>query len=152
NFRDYIWKSRGRFDYTPDDCHRFADAVAQHVVPVVRALDQRRRAALGVDALRPWDLAVDVHGRPPLRPFETDHELVERTGRVFPRIAPALGEAFGRLRFGRNLDLASRKGKRAGGFQSSLTESGEPFIFMNAAGLQRDVDTLLHGGGHAFHY
>ena len=23
---------------------------------------------------------------------------------------------------------------------------------MNAAGLQRDVETLLHEGGHAFHY
>jgi oligoendopeptidase F len=26
-----------------------------------------------------------------------------------------------------------------------------PFIFMNAAGLSRDVDTMLHEAGHAFH-
>jgi oligoendopeptidase F len=26
-----------------------------------------------------------------------------------------------------------------------------PFIFMNAIGLQRDVETLLHEAGHAFH-
>src|SRR5690606_6290348 len=29
--------------------------------------------------------------------------------------------------------------------------SRRPFIFMNAAGLERDVDTMLHEGGHAFH-
>ena len=33
-----------------------------------------------------------------------------------------------------------------------LEESRQPFIFMNAAGVQRDVETLLHEGGHAFHY
>jgi len=152
DFRGYTWKSRGRFDYTPADCDAFAAAVAEHVVPVVEQLDARRRAALGVDVLRPWDLGVDVKGRAPLTPFADDKSLVEGTRRVFERIAPALGEAFGKLEFGRNLDLGSRKGKRAGGFQSSLTGSGEPFIFMNAAGLQRDVDTLLHEGGHAFHF
>src|SRR5438067_5357415 len=33
-----------------------------------------------------------------------------------------------------------------------LEESRQPFIFMNAAGVQRDVETLLHEGGHAFHH
>ncbi len=152
DFRAYVWKSMGRFDYTPDDCDRFAEAVEKLVVPVVEQLDQRRRTALGVEKLRPWDLSVDEQNRPPLSPFETSQQLLDSTRQVFNRIAPALGESFGRLTFGRNLDLDSRKGKRAGGFQSSLYESGEPFIFMNAAGLQRDVDTLLHEAGHAFHF
>jgi oligoendopeptidase F len=78
--------------------------------------------------------------------------MVSGTTEIFRRIDPSLAEDFSALKFGPNLDLDSRKGKRAGGFQSSLTESREPFIFMNAAGLQRDVDTLLHEGGHAFHY
>ena len=29
--------------------------------------------------------------------------------------------------------------------------SRKPFIFMNAAGLQRDVETMVHEAGHAFH-
>jgi oligoendopeptidase F len=29
--------------------------------------------------------------------------------------------------------------------------SRRPFIFMNAAGLQRDVETMVHEAGHAFH-
>jgi oligoendopeptidase F len=49
------------------------------------------------------------------------------------------------------LDLDSRKGKAPGGYQSTLDEVRLPFIFMNAAGTNRDVFTLLHEGGHAFH-
>ncbi len=30
--------------------------------------------------------------------------------------------------------------------------SGKPYIFMNAAGTHDDVQTLLHEGGHAFHF
>ncbi|MEM9882667.1 MAG: M3 family oligoendopeptidase [Planctomycetota bacterium] len=154
NYLEYSWKSWQRFDYTPKDCEAFADAIEATVMPRVAELDEQRRAALGVETLRPWDAAVDVAGREPLRPFAADdvERMVSGTRDIFARIDPSLAEDFGRLRFGANLDLDSRRGKRAGGFQSSLTESREPFIFMNAAGLQRDVDTLLHEGGHAFHY
>src|SRR5438094_4863446 len=49
------------------------------------------------------------------------------------------------------LDLANRKGKAPGGYQATLAEARLPFIFMNAVGLQRDVETILHEAGHAFH-
>ena len=51
----------------------------------------------------------------------------------------------------RLLDLDNRKGKAPGGYQSTLSESRLPFIFMNAVGIQRDVETILHEAGHAFH-
>jgi oligoendopeptidase F len=47
--------------------------------------------------------------------------------------------------------LENRKGKAPGGYQSTLAESRLPFIFMNAVGQQRDVETMLHEAGHAFH-
>ena len=97
---------------------------------------------------------MDPQGRAPLRPFNADdpQRMVERATEIFRRVDPSLATDFATMTFGRNLDLDSRKGKRAGGFQASLVESKQPFIFMNAAGLQRDVDTLLHEGGHAFHF
>ncbi len=49
------------------------------------------------------------------------------------------------------LDLDSRKGKAPGGYQATYEERRLPFIFMNAVGVQRDVGTMLHEGGHAFH-
>ena len=50
-----------------------------------------------------------------------------------------------------HLDLDSRKGKAPGAYQTSFDVQRVPFIFANAAGLHRDVMTLVHEGGHAFH-
>jgi oligoendopeptidase F len=96
---------------------------------------------------------VDPKNRPPLRPFAEDRTdlLVDKTKEIFARMSPQLAEQFESLR-ARNLDLASRKNKQPGGYMTELSEACEPFIFMNAAGVQRDVTTLLHEGGHAFHY
>ena len=154
NFLSYSWKDRGRFDYTPEDCHAFHDAIERVVVPRLKALDEQRREALGVEKLRPWDTSVDLKGRPRLQPFPADdpEELRTDTREALERVSPGLGSMFDRLKPDRNLDLVSRPGKRAGGYQSALAESGEPFIFMNAAGVHSDVVTLLHEAGHAFHF
>lgn len=154
NYRDYTWKVLKRFDYTPDDCKKFADAIEHSIVPLVRELDEKRRKDLGIDVLRPYDLSVDPKSRPPLQPFDPkDIEgFVSTTKKLFERLSPALAEEFESLRTHGNLDLDSRKGKQPGGYQASLDESKQPFIFMNAAGSQRDVETLLHEGGHAFHF
>lgn len=153
DFRAYMWKSMKRFDYTPDDCLRFTDAIAETVVPLVNELDRQRKADLGLEKLRLWDTAVDPKSRPPLRPFKEDQTelLVDRTKEIFTHMSPQLADDLESLRRNHNLDLASRKGKQPGGCQATLEERREPFIFMNAVGLQRDVETLLHEGGHAFH-
>ena len=151
NYRDHAFRLRGRFDYGPADCERFHDAIEAEIMPVVRELQARRREQLGLDTLRPWDLAVDPLSRPPLRPFE-DTGLLERAAEgLLGRLDPDLAKEFRILRDLRLLDLANRKGKAPGGYQSTLSESRLPFIFMNAVGLQRDVETLLHEAGHAFH-
>jgi oligoendopeptidase F len=62
-----------------------------------------------------------------------------------------LGEQFRDMMKNGYLDLESRKGKAPGGYQATYEESRHPFIFMNAVGVQRDVRTLIHEGGHAFH-
>jgi oligoendopeptidase F len=153
NYRDWVWKAYKRFDYTPDQCRQFADAIEEVCVPIVRGLDDERVQKLSLDTLRPWDRSCDVLGRPPLRPFDPGDidGFVEKTHSIFCRINPALAEDFDILRRRGNLDLDSRRGKQPGGYQSTLNECREPFIFMNAAGLHRDVETLLHEGGHAFH-
>ncbi|MGF1632864.1 MAG: M3 family oligoendopeptidase [Phycisphaerae bacterium] len=154
DYRAYTFKALHRFDYTPEDCHAFAEAVEAEVVPMIRELDAQRRSELKLDALRPWDLGVDLKGREPLQPFdENDIDgFVAKTREIFHRLSPALAAEFDELKHAGNLDLDSRRGKAPGGYQAGLPETGVPFIFMNAAGLQRDVETLLHEGGHAFHF
>jgi oligoendopeptidase F len=151
NYRDYAFRRLGRFDYTPEDCVRFHDAVESEIMPAVRELQTERRRALQLDHLRPWDLAVDPRNRPPLKPFAEVADLVSRTQTIFDHLDPELAGDFKRMRDLRLLDLDNRKGKAPGGYQSTLSEARVPFIFMNAVGLQRDVETILHEAGHAFH-
>ncbi|HWV98645.1 MAG TPA: M3 family oligoendopeptidase [Candidatus Acidoferrum sp.] len=151
NYRDYAFRKLGRFDYTPADCERFHEAVEAEVLPVLRELQAERRRHLGLATLRPWDLAVDPLNRPALRPFEQVEQMVGHTQAIFNRLDGDLAEGFQRMQTLRLLDLANRKGKAPGGYQSTLAEARLPFIFMNAVGIQRDVDTILHESGHAFH-
>jgi oligoendopeptidase F len=154
DFRAYQWKANKRFDYSPEDCLRFSDAIAETCVPIVKRLDQQRAKDMGLSVIRPWDSGVDVKGRPPLRPFDEKRidDFVGKTREIFERLSPSLATDFDQLREHGNLDLESRKGKQPGGYLMPLEESRQPFIFMNAAGVHRDVETLLHEGGHAFHH
>jgi oligoendopeptidase F len=151
NYRDYAFRKLGRFDYTPADCVAFHQAVEQEIMPVLRELQAERKRQLGVEPLRPWDLAADPLSRPPLRPFEQVDQMVSRTQEIFERLDRDLAAGFQRMQNLHLLDLANRKGKAPGGYQSTLSEARVPFIFMNAVGLQRDVETILHEAGHAFH-
>jgi oligoendopeptidase F len=151
NFRDFQHDRLQRFDYTPADCTTFHKAVETTCVPLARRMHERRAKALGLTSLRPWDLKVDVKGRNPLRPFENADQLVERTGKVYARMDSELAAMFDSMRGGGCLDLDSRKGKAPGGYQYQRQLSRRPFIFMNAAGMHRDLTTMVHEAGHAFH-
>lgn len=151
NFRDYIFPAKYRFYYTPADCERFHHAIEETAAPAVERMLAVRRKRLSLDALRPWDLAVDPYRQAPLRPFSTTEEFVGRARGVFAKVDPALGTEFQTMIDERLLDLDSRKGKAPGGYCETLHHRGRPFIFMNAVGLVDDVMTLLHEAGHAFH-
>jgi oligoendopeptidase F len=151
DFRAYTFANYERFDYTPEDCLQFHAAVEHHVVPLLRELQRERLAKLGLASLRPWDLGVDPDQNPPLRPFAESAELVEKTHQIFAKLDPRLGDYYGILRKQELVDLDNRKGKAPGGYQSTLAEARVPFIFMNAVGVHRDVETMLHEAGHAFH-
>ncbi len=151
NYRDYAFRQKGRFDYTAADCVKFHQAIESEIMPAVRAIQDERRRQLRLDRLRPWDLAVDPHNRAPLKPFAAVPEMVARTQNIFNRLDPELAGGFRQMQDLKLLDLDNRKGKAPGGYQSTLSEARVPFIFMNAVGVQRDVETILHEAGHAFH-
>jgi len=151
NYRDYAFRQKGRFDYTPADCLKFHQAIETEIMPAVREIQADRRRQLHLDALRPWDLAVDPRNRPPLKPFAEVGEMVARTQKIFNQLDGELAAGFRQMQDLKLLDLDNRKGKAPGGYQSTLSEARVPFIFMNAIGIQRDVETILHEAGHAFH-
>ncbi|HEX5168415.1 MAG TPA: M3 family oligoendopeptidase [Cyclobacteriaceae bacterium] len=151
NFRDYMFKSLGRFDYTPQDCFDFHEAIGSEVVPLLNAFSLERKKDMKVDALRPWDKAVDPQGREALKPFASGKELTAKTIEVFRRLDPFLGQCLAIMNEMGHLDLESRKGKAPGGYNYPLSEIGVPFIFMNATSTLRDMVTIMHEGGHAIH-
>jgi len=114
-------------------------------------IQEKRRKTMGLATLKPWDLSVDPQGLAPLKPFETIDQLMAGCEKILGQVDPEFGEKFRTMRELSLLDLDSRKGKAPGGYQSTLEEARLPFIFMNAVGLDHDVRTLLHEGGHAMH-
>ena len=151
NYRDYKFRELGRFDYTPEDCFRFHEAVREHIVPLARMLQDYRRDRLGLDKLRPWDTDAEPEGTKPLHPFQNGQELSDKAVEVFTKLRPFFGECLITMQGMQRLDLDSRKGKAPGGYNCPLAETGVPFIFMNAAGTSSDVITMMHEGGHAVH-
>ncbi|QSE99122.1 M3 family oligoendopeptidase [Fulvivirga lutea] len=151
NYRDYMFKAMGRFDYTPQDCFDFHASVKEEVVPMLNELATERKKQLGVDSLRPWDKAVDPQNKEALKPFDGGADLTKKTIECFKRLDPYLGQCLSIMNEMGHLDLESRKGKAPGGYNYPLSEIGVPFIFMNATSTLRDMITILHEGGHAVH-
>ncbi len=151
NYRDYSFASMGRFDYTKEDCFRFHEAVEQHVLPLIEAMNGERAQQLGKLKLRPYDKDVDPLGRPPLAPFRGGRELLDKTIKVFGRLNPEWKSRIALMNSMGHFDLDSRKNKAPGGYNYSLPISGAPFIFMNAADSHSDLITMVHEAGHAFH-
>lgn len=151
NFRDYMFKALGRFDYTPQDCYDFHAAIEHEVVPLLNQFAEERKRSLGVDVLRPWDKAVDPEGREALKPFTNGKELADKTIDVFRNLDTYLGQCLSIMKTMGHLDLESRIGKAPGGYNYPLAEVGVPFIFMNATSTLRDMVTIMHEGGHAIH-
>jgi len=151
DYRAYMWSSLGRHDYTPEDNMRFLNAIEQVVVPAATRLLERRKQQLGLDALRPWDMALDPANQPPLKPFQTADELISGGARIFSQLDPQLSGFYSTMQTGNLLDLDNRPGKAPGGYCVGFDVEGTAFIFMNAVGIHDDVQTLLHESGHAFH-
>src|SRR5207302_8437730 len=90
NYRDFAHREKNRFDYTPDDCLRFHEAVEETMRPATTRILERRKQEMRVGELRPWDITGDPHGRAPLRPFSDVREFIERTSELLAQVSPDL--------------------------------------------------------------
>ncbi len=150
NFRDYMFAAMGRFDYLPEDCFAFHDAIQKEVMPLVKNFTEKREQELGYK-LRPWDMEVDTKNRAALEPFTSGADLLDKTVNCFRKVDEYFAWCIQTMDNMDRLDLESRKGKAPGGYNYPMSETSVPFIFMNAASSTRDVETMVHEGGHAVH-
>tara|TARA_B100001109_G_C18852639_1_gene470072 strand:- start:409 stop:2121 length:1713 start_codon:yes stop_codon:yes gene_type:complete len=150
-FQEYMFAAMHRFDYSIDDCLEFHESIEYSCMPLKHQMNDLRKDKLELDKLRPWDSSVDIEGKKPLKPFSDTNELISGCSRIFHSMSKELGDFFDLLQENNCLDLESRKGKAPGGYQYYLQKSRMPFIFMNATGTQRNLETMIHEAGHAFH-
>jgi oligoendopeptidase F len=151
NFLEYQWYNYGRFDYTIADAQEFHHAIETVIVPIVAKINAQRKADMGLDVLRQWDVQVDTQGRDPLRPFDNEKGLIDGTAKIFNHVDPELGHFFQIMVDENLLDLDNRPNKAPGGYCTSFSNVKRSYIFMNSVGIHDDLQTMLHEGGHAFH-
>ncbi len=151
DFRAYTYRAYNRFDYSPDDSLRFHEAIEAVVVPAARRVYEKKRAQLGLEALRPWDVVVDAGGEPSLKPYQGQDALIQGSLNMFEHVDATLARYFAVMAEEGLLDLDTRAGKALGGYCSTLPWRQRPYIFMNGDGKHDDVQTMLHEAGHAFH-
>lgn len=150
DFLDYIFKVKSRFDYSPADCRTFHESIEKIILPRLKDIYRKKARKMNLEKLRPWDVKADALSREPLKPFENGTELISKVGQIFDKLSPKTSEWFRTLERENLIDPDSRMGKAPGGYQIGFEESGRPFIFMNAAGTDGDIYTLLHESGHSF--
>ncbi len=152
NYRDYAFQELGRFDYSPADCHDFHQAVKAEVLPILNELYLTRKQNLKVTQLRPWDLNADTAGHAPLHPFKDTNELLHKGIQCLEQVHPEYAQIIRLIQQNGFLDLASRPGKRPGGYNMPLQATRMPFVFMNATNSLGDLRTFMHESGHAIHF
>ncbi|MBN1598253.1 MAG: M3 family oligoendopeptidase [Bacteroidales bacterium] len=151
NYLQYRFAQLKRFDYNIEDCIDFHNSVADHVTPLYNSILRKRKNKLKLDSLAPFDLDVDPEGKKALRPFNSPKELINKSILCFSEIDSEFSEFIRIMDANGYLDLDSRKGKAPGGYNYPLYESNVPFIFMNATNNLRDLETMMHEGGHTIH-
>ena len=151
NYRDYMFDALFRFDYSPSDAKVFHQSIKEIIVPICQTFDQKRKDTLGCEAIKPYDLEVDLSGGSNITPYKDGQDLISKTIDCFARVKPRYAQYIEKMNEMGHLDLDSRKGKAPGGYNYPLYKSGVPFIFMNSASSVRDMATMIHEGGHAIH-
>ncbi len=151
NYRDYKFKSMGRFDYTPEDCYAFHDNVKKYFVPLWENLIASKKEKLRYEEMRPWDMEAPLPRQHELSPFEDGRDLTFKSITLFGKMDSYFADCLKNMDSLNRLDLDSRMNKAPGGYNCPMSETGVPFIFMNSAGTVDDLITMMHEAGHAFH-
>ncbi len=154
SYTAYRFKEMQRFDWTEKHCFDFHAAVKKHIVPLKKKLIERRKNNLKLDAVKPYDLGVDINGRAPLRIYEEGdtQSLIEGAGKIVKSIDSELFGYFNQIKNNQLLDLDARENKAPGGYMVMYPVFEQASVFYNGVGLAGDLMVLLHELGHCFHY
>ncbi len=148
NFIELGYMRMGRSDYGPNEVANFRKQIVDHVVPIVKKLQDKKKDILGLDHLYFYDGINYKEGDP--KPKGTPEHLVKEAQAMYHELSKETGEFFDMMVNEELMDLVNRDGKRPGGFCTSFPKYDRPYIFSNFNGTDHDITVLTHEAGHAF--
>ncbi|RUT29074.1 M3 family oligoendopeptidase [Paenibacillus zeisoli] len=121
--------------------------IAQNKQIFVKYLE-RKAKLLGVERLSWADVEAPLGKTDTKIEYNDAAEEIVKEFRTFsPKLADFTVDAFNK----NWIEAEDRKGKRPGGFCTSMIESKQTRIFMTYSGTASNVSTLAHELGHAYH-
>ena len=138
-----------RLDYDRQMVKNYRDQVIKDIVPLSVELKKRQAQRIGVDKLEYHDTGYSFRSGNPLPHGDLD-ELVDAALKMYSEMSQETGEFFKMMVEEELFDLPTRENKEMGGYCTGIYDYKVPFIFSNANGTAKDVDTLTHEAGHAF--
>ena len=142
------YKRLGRTDYGQQEVKAYREQIKRDVVPMVQKLNERKKARLGLDALKSYDNISFLSGNP--TPKGGLEWQVDQATTMYQELSKETHEFFSFMKEQELLELDSKKGKAGGGYCTIIADFKAPFIFANFNGTSHDVDVLTHEAGHAF--
>ncbi len=138
-----------RLDYDRQMVKNYRDQVIKDIVPLSVELKKRQAQRIGVDKLEYHDTGYSFRSGNPLPHGDLD-ELVDAALKMYNEMSQETGKFFKMMVDEELFDLPTRENKEMGGYCTGIYDYKVPFIFSNANGTAKDVDTLTHEAGHAF--
>ena len=149
SYIDFRYIEFGRVDYTAADVAKFRDQVREHVVPLAFKLRQAQQQRLALPMMTTADEKLQFADGNPVA--SGDHDwIVDRAAKMYSELSPETKEFFQLMLDAELLDLKSRDNKATGGYCTSFSAYGLPFIFANFNRTTHDIEVLTHEAGHAF--
>ena len=149
NFIPLAYARMGRTDWNAEDAKIYREQIANSVVPFAQKLYLEQAQRLGVDDMKNYDYNLEfLSGNP--KPLGDEKYLVDKALNMYSELSSETKEFFEMMVNRELMDLSTKPGKRGGGFCTTISNYGVPFIFSNFNGTSGDVDVLTHEAGHAF--
>ena len=149
SFRDYIWQKKGRYEYAPEDCLRWLEAINASFANMQAKLKKYNTAQLGAEKIRPWDVGVTPTYQG--RTFD-EATYLSLAKRAYTDILPEFGAEVQHIAQRGHADLMARSGKRTRFMSSILVLNNEPVVYCCNVGNLQGLRVTLHEFGHAIHY
>lgn len=150
NYKQLGYLRMTRNSYTESDVDKYRAAVVEHIVPVACEIYRKQAERLGVEYPLTFADAALAYRSGNARPVGTADDILAAGKKFYSELSPETKEFFDFMLDGELMDVLSRKGKRGGGYCTSLPDYRAPFIFANFNGTSGDVEVVTHEAGHAF--